>query len=94
MADDIPTTPDVELETNNFEVVLDNNPFRTHLGLTVKGKSSAAEIQLIDILGRIAIRSSIPTNQHVEIATSFSPGVYLVRVVHDGEIITRRVVKE
>lgn len=94
MADDIPTTPDVELETNNFEVVLDNNPFRTHLGLTVKGKSSIAEIQMIDILGRVAIHSSIPTNQHVEIATSFSPGVYLVRVVHDGEIITRRVVKE
>jgi hypothetical protein len=71
--------------TSNLTPRLFPNPAVHEVNLKVDGDYQEGELLLIDLQGRTVIRQSLEANTHVKLdVTSFSVGLYLVKIQLDG----------
>ena len=86
---DAPTSVDPPEETTDDVriYVLDNI---LHLEFTdVVG---SAQLQLIDTEGRLAMADSLDNGTHFTIPLNVTPGVYIVKIIRDEKLITKKIV--
>ncbi len=78
------------LEAVNAQVSVYPNPAKDYFVVEVKG-FNIDKIELYDVLGRL-MSSAEPRNSKTEINTSdLAQGMYLVRILVDGKLITKRI---
>lgn len=71
------------------------NPFQDRLTVEIPEELTGAHsIQLVDLTGRILKQQAIAAGETLDFETSqFPSGVYLLRILHGGQVWTQKVVK-
>lgn len=71
------------------------NPTKNVLNISIHQDGQIEQITIVDLNGRLVYQSNEVNSSKTEINLSdFTPGFYMVRVQVDGQIITRKIVKE
>lgn len=69
------------------------NPASDNLTISIAGKAKVAQVELIDLLGNVVLKSEMNSVKTLNIA-SLNTGVYIVKLTIDGKQYTSRVVKK
>ncbi|MDO9155174.1 MAG: T9SS type A sorting domain-containing protein [Paludibacter sp.] len=93
--DTIATEPQKEM-IGEREVIIYPNPTKGALKIGIKGSvpENPAIFLLTDLNGRLLVRKETTETIYLYDMTSFSTGVYLLRVIIDGKMKEWKIVKE
>lgn len=80
-----------DFETNN-SIQIYQNP--TNNGLSIKTTKPFSQIQLVDVQGRSVISVSKNSNDIEIDLSTISNGIYLVKIISENKIETRKIIKQ
>ncbi len=69
------------------------NPASDNLTISIAGKAKVAQVELIDLLGNVVLKSEMNSVKTLNVA-SLNTGVYIVKLTIDGKDYTLRIVKK
>ena len=70
------------------------NPFTNKLTISFEEKFSIAELTITDMKGQMVYHQSIQGKQHQISTSSFSKGIYLLKVTIDEKAVVRKIIRQ
>lgn len=87
------TTSVETTEQQNADVTIYPNPTEDYLNVVCKGTTSKMQLKIYDIAGRETISRQIKSNDKIDVR-SLTSGVYLVKIVADKNIVSKRFIRK
>jgi hypothetical protein len=76
---------------NEDPVNLYPNPVQNVIHINLSGKTG--DLKVFDIMGKCLLQKQIAENESSVDVSCLGDGIYFVRVIHNKQIITRKIVK-
>ncbi|WP_299668839.1 T9SS type A sorting domain-containing protein [uncultured Polaribacter sp.] len=85
----------IEDNTKTDRLLVYPNPTSDNINIDLKGfKAEAAEIQIIDYLGKTIHSGTIKNGRNTVYLSNLSSGLYIIKVLDDYETYTRKIIKK
>jgi len=78
------------LEVGNGELVIYPNPTSTQFTIVTPG-SSIDKVVLRNMLGQVLYTSTVEAGQTVIDVSSYDAGIYIVNIIVEGEVVTKKL---
>jgi hypothetical protein len=84
-----------EIKSVNASLVLSisPNPFSGSTSLSLAG-SGLAEIRILDLQGKVLEDQQFEVGKNIELGASLSAGIYLLEILHEGQIYVQKLFKQ